>query len=129
MKWNIKFDGNNQISERDSLGQYSKSDYVAAAVVEGNNGGGASESINVNQSLSIINSSDAISNAQQQHQQQQTIRRIAQLCSQAGSTSGLKKMRECPLCFIRQPAGNFPKLTCCNHRSCRSCLVQVIFFI
>lgn len=111
-------------NERDSLGQYSKSDYVAA-VVEGNNGG-ASESINVNQSLSIINSSDAISSAQQQHQQQQTIRRIAQLCSQAGSTSGLKKMRECPLCFIRQPAGNFPKLTCCNHRSCRSCLVQYL---
>ncbi|VDM36565.1 unnamed protein product [Toxocara canis] len=58
--------------------------------------------------------------------QQPTMRRIAQLCSQAGSTAGLKKMRECPLCFIRQPAGNFPKLTCCSHRSCRSCLVQYL---
>uniref|UniRef100_A0A915AWJ9 RBR-type E3 ubiquitin transferase n=1 Tax=Parascaris univalens TaxID=6257 RepID=A0A915AWJ9_PARUN len=58
--------------------------------------------------------------------QQPAMRRIAQLCSQAGSSAGLKKMRECPLCFIRQPAGNFPKLTCCNHRSCRSCLVQYL---
>ncbi len=35
------------------------------------------------------------------------------------------KMKDCPLCYVRQPAINFPKLTCCSHRSCRTCLIQV----
>ncbi|KAK0403693.1 hypothetical protein QR680_017072 [Steinernema hermaphroditum] len=37
-----------------------------------------------------------------------------------------KKLRECPLCVMKLPATHFPKLTCCSHRSCRSCLVQYL---
>ena len=37
------------------------------------------------------------------------------------------QMRECPLCYMRQPVHNFPKLIGCNHRSCRLCLMQVPF--
>uniref|UniRef100_A0A0R3S0B5 RBR-type E3 ubiquitin transferase n=1 Tax=Elaeophora elaphi TaxID=1147741 RepID=A0A0R3S0B5_9BILA len=37
-----------------------------------------------------------------------------------------RKHWECPLCFIRQPLANFPRLSCCNHRSCKSCLVQYL---
>ncbi|TKR80229.1 hypothetical protein L596_014335 [Steinernema carpocapsae] len=37
-----------------------------------------------------------------------------------------KKLRECPLCVMKLPVNHFPKLTCCSHRSCRSCLVQYL---
>uniref|UniRef100_A0A915HUK9 RBR-type E3 ubiquitin transferase n=1 Tax=Romanomermis culicivorax TaxID=13658 RepID=A0A915HUK9_ROMCU len=37
------------------------------------------------------------------------------------------KFQECPLCCIRQPMDNFPTLLSCNHRSCRSCLVQIYY--
>uniref|UniRef100_A0ACB8FRQ2 E3 ubiquitin-protein ligase rnf19b n=1 Tax=Sphaerodactylus townsendi TaxID=933632 RepID=A0ACB8FRQ2_9SAUR len=33
---------------------------------------------------------------------------------------------ECPLCLVRQPAGNAPRLLSCPHRSCRSCLRQYL---
>uniref|UniRef100_A0A915PI64 Eukaryotic translation initiation factor 2 subunit 2 n=1 Tax=Setaria digitata TaxID=48799 RepID=A0A915PI64_9BILA len=43
------------------------------------------------------------------------------------NSSGLsRKYWECPLCFIRQPLTNFPRLSCCSHRSCKSCLVQYL---
>uniref|UniRef100_A0A0N4UZ99 RBR-type E3 ubiquitin transferase n=1 Tax=Enterobius vermicularis TaxID=51028 RepID=A0A0N4UZ99_ENTVE len=35
-------------------------------------------------------------------------------------------LRECPLCFNRLPEDAFPQLSCCDHRSCRSCLYQVM---
>ncbi|PAV56414.1 hypothetical protein WR25_18116 [Diploscapter pachys] len=37
-----------------------------------------------------------------------------------------KKTRECPLCCLKQPPVNFPKLLGCYHRSCRLCLIQYI---
>ncbi|KAH7725390.1 IBR domain containing protein [Aphelenchoides avenae] len=40
----------------------------------------------------------------------------------APSASGSRKMRECPLCFVRQPHYNFPRLINCGHQSCRTCL-------
>ncbi|KAL3990973.1 IBR domain family protein [Acanthocheilonema viteae] len=42
------------------------------------------------------------------------------------SNSSARKYWECPLCFIRQPLANFPRLSCCSHRSCKSCLVQYL---
>lgn len=38
------------------------------------------------------------------------------------------KLRECPLCCLRQPLSNFPRLLGCAHRSCRLCLMQVAPF-
>ncbi|VDN60684.1 unnamed protein product, partial [Dracunculus medinensis] len=56
---------------------------------------------------------------------QPTVRRPAQF-SQNNTSNSAKKLRECPLCFIRQSEKNFPQLACCNHRSCKSCLVQYL---
>ncbi|KJH48986.1 IBR domain protein [Dictyocaulus viviparus] len=36
------------------------------------------------------------------------------------------RTRECPLCCMRQPSSNFPRLICCQHRSCRLCLMQYV---
>ncbi|KAE9414968.1 hypothetical protein Angca_004393 [Angiostrongylus cantonensis] len=36
------------------------------------------------------------------------------------------RIRECPLCCMRQPQSNFPRLICCQHRSCRLCLMQYV---
>ncbi|WKY15126.1 hypothetical protein Q1695_000551 [Nippostrongylus brasiliensis] len=36
------------------------------------------------------------------------------------------RIRECPLCCMRQPSSNFPRLLCCQHRSCRLCLMQYV---
>ncbi|VDM75548.1 unnamed protein product [Strongylus vulgaris] len=36
------------------------------------------------------------------------------------------KILECPLCCMRQPSSNFPRLICCQHRSCRLCLMQYV---
>nr|XP_060640090.1 E3 ubiquitin-protein ligase RNF19B [Anolis sagrei ordinatus] len=33
---------------------------------------------------------------------------------------------ECPLCLVRQPSGNAPRLLSCPHRSCRACLRQYL---
>ncbi|XP_074832607.1 E3 ubiquitin-protein ligase RNF19B isoform X2 [Carettochelys insculpta] len=33
---------------------------------------------------------------------------------------------ECPLCLVRQPAENAPRLLSCPHRSCRACLRQYL---
>jgi hypothetical protein len=41
-------------------------------------------------------------------------------CTQA--VVGSRIMRECPLCYMRQPIYNFPPLTNCGHLSCRLCL-------
>ncbi|ETN78408.1 hypothetical protein NECAME_10354 [Necator americanus] len=35
------------------------------------------------------------------------------------------RILECPLCCMQQPSSNFPRLICCQHRSCRLCLMQV----
>ncbi|CAG9534307.1 unnamed protein product [Cercopithifilaria johnstoni] len=53
---------------------------------------------------------------------QQTIPQYSPVNTSAPS----RKYWECPLCFIRQPLANFPRLSCCNHRSCKSCLVQYL---
>ncbi|CAJ0945138.1 unnamed protein product, partial [Mesorhabditis belari] len=37
-----------------------------------------------------------------------------------------KKLRECPLCYMKQPIANFPRLIGCGHRSCRLCLMQYV---
>ncbi|VDM08049.1 unnamed protein product [Wuchereria bancrofti] len=44
----------------------------------------------------------------------------------SNSSAPIRKYWECPLCFIRQPSANFPRLSCCNHRSCKNCLVQYL---
>ncbi|VDO40112.1 unnamed protein product [Onchocerca flexuosa] len=49
---------------------------------------------------------------------------VAQHSPLSNSSALSRKYWECPLCFIRQPSANFPRLSCCNHRSCKSCLVQ-----
>ncbi|CAI4225964.1 unnamed protein product [Auanema sp. JU1783] len=36
------------------------------------------------------------------------------------------RLRECPLCCMKQPSCNFPKLLGCSHRSCRLCLMQYV---
>ncbi|KRZ76745.1 E3 ubiquitin-protein ligase RNF19A [Trichinella papuae] len=33
--------------------------------------------------------------------------------------------KECPVCVTRQPIEQFPRLICCNHRACLSCLIEV----
>lgn len=38
------------------------------------------------------------------------------------------KTRECLICFVRQPIENFPALTNCAHRSCKTCLIKVTIF-
>uniref|UniRef100_A0A8R1TPQ8 RBR-type E3 ubiquitin transferase n=1 Tax=Onchocerca volvulus TaxID=6282 RepID=A0A8R1TPQ8_ONCVO len=47
---------------------------------------------------------------------------VAQHSPMSNSSALSRKYWECPLCFIRQPSANFPRLSCCNHRSCKSCL-------
>ncbi|XP_015273240.1 PREDICTED: E3 ubiquitin-protein ligase RNF19B [Gekko japonicus] len=42
------------------------------------------------------------------------------------SSSSSPSELECPLCLVRQPAGNAPRLLSCPHRSCRSCLRQYL---
>ncbi|VDN05755.1 unnamed protein product [Thelazia callipaeda] len=51
---------------------------------------------------------------------------VRQLVQHNDSFVSFRKCRECPLCFIRQPLMNFPRISCCNHRSCKSCLVQYL---
>ncbi|KAK6763612.1 hypothetical protein RB195_024071 [Necator americanus] len=36
------------------------------------------------------------------------------------------RILECPLCCMQQPSSNFPRLICCQHRSCRLCLMQYV---
>ncbi|KRZ53926.1 E3 ubiquitin-protein ligase RNF19B [Trichinella nativa] len=33
--------------------------------------------------------------------------------------------KECPVCVTRQPIEQFPRLICCNHRACLSCLIEL----
>ncbi|XP_077193474.1 E3 ubiquitin-protein ligase RNF19B isoform X1 [Paroedura picta] len=44
----------------------------------------------------------------------------------SSSSSSSPSELECPLCLVRQPAGNAPRLLSCPHRSCRSCLRQYL---
>ncbi|XP_063167758.1 E3 ubiquitin-protein ligase RNF19B [Candoia aspera] len=44
----------------------------------------------------------------------------------AAAEEGPPSELECPLCLVRQPAGNAPRLLSCPHRSCRSCLRQYL---
>ncbi|XP_053255042.1 E3 ubiquitin-protein ligase RNF19B isoform X2 [Podarcis raffonei] len=46
-------------------------------------------------------------------------------CEEGGEESSPSEL-ECPLCLVRQPAGNAPRLLSCPHRSCRSCLRQYL---
>ncbi|XP_054855419.1 E3 ubiquitin-protein ligase RNF19B isoform X2 [Eublepharis macularius] len=46
--------------------------------------------------------------------------------SPSPSSSSSPSELECPLCLVRQPAGNAPRLLSCPHRSCRSCLRQYL---
>ncbi|KAL1229720.1 E3 ubiquitin-protein ligase RNF19A [Trichinella spiralis] len=34
--------------------------------------------------------------------------------------------KECPVCVTRQPIEQFPRLICCNHRACLSCLIEYL---
>ncbi|XP_070620396.1 E3 ubiquitin-protein ligase RNF19B [Erythrolamprus reginae] len=45
--------------------------------------------------------------------------------AEGGGASGASEL-ECPLCLVRQPVGNAPRLLSCPHRSCRSCLRQYL---
>ncbi|VDK89196.1 unnamed protein product, partial [Litomosoides sigmodontis] len=54
----------------------------------------------------------------------QTVQQHSQLSSNSSAPN--RKYWECPLCFVRQPLANFPRLSCCSHRSCKSCLVQYL---
>lgn len=66
----------------------------------------------------------AMSGADSDGLQQTTgVRRHAHLCSQAVA---VRKYRECPLCFLKQPTCYFPRLSCCAHRPCKGCLVKYL---
>lgn len=43
----------------------------------------------------------------------------------AAEGSGEEEL-ECPLCLVRQPAENAPRLLSCPHRSCGACLRQYL---
>ncbi|KAM9116457.1 E3 ubiquitin-protein ligase RNF19B [Pangshura tecta] len=46
--------------------------------------------------------------------------------AEAAAAEGGAEELECPLCLVRQPAENAPRLLSCPHRSCRACLRQYL---
>nr|XP_048682058.1 E3 ubiquitin-protein ligase RNF19B [Caretta caretta] len=49
-----------------------------------------------------------------------------QAAAAAAAEEGGAAELECPLCLVRQPAENAPRLLSCPHRSCRACLRQYL---